>query len=180
MKDQNFNFVNSLFRYERQKTATVQVGEVKVGGEYPIRLQSMTDTDTNDTDATVEQIIRIIKAGADFVRMAVQGLREAENLKSIRAELDKRGYAAIPLVADIHFSPQAAETAIKYVKKVRINPGNFYDPRAKFQKVDYTDDEYRDELAGIEERFIPFLKACAERGTALRIGANHALFPTGL
>ncbi|GET30351.1 4-hydroxy-3-methylbut-2-en-1-yl diphosphate synthase (flavodoxin) [Prolixibacter sp. SD074] len=173
MKDKNFNFVKSLFRYERQKTAIVQVGEVKVGGEYPVRLQSMTDTDTTDTDATVEQIIQIIKAGADFVRMAVQGLREAENLKNIRAGLDKRGYAATPLVADIHFSPQAAKTAIKYVRKVRINPGNFYDPRAKFQKVDYTDDEYRDELAGIEERFIPFLKECAERGTALRIGANH-------
>ena len=167
MKDQNFNFVSSLFRYERQKTATVHVGDVKIGGEYPIRLQSMTDTDTKDTEASVEQIIRIIKAGGDFVRLAVQGLREAENLKIIRAELNRRGYGSTPLVADIHFSPAAAETAIKYVKKVRINPGNFYDPRAKFEKVDYTDEEYRDELASIEERFIPFLHACAERGTAL-------------
>ena len=132
----------------------------------------MTDTDTKDTESTVNQIVKILDAGADFVRVTVQGLREAENLKNIRAELDRRGYYN-PLVADIHFNPAAADIAIKYVRKVRINPGNFYDKRANFEKIFYTDEEYREELKKIEERFIPFIRQCKERGTALRIGANQ-------
>ncbi len=145
---------------------------VALGGQYPIRLQSMTDTDTKDTEKTVEQVRQIIDAGADFVRLTVQGTREAENLKNIRAELDRQGYPN-PLVADIHFNPSAADIAIKYVRKVRINPGNFYDKRANFEHVLYTDEEYRKELITIEERFIPFIRECKERGTALRIGANQ-------
>ena len=172
MKDQNFNYIESLLEYKRQDTALVKIGTVMLGGENPIRIQSMTDTDTKDTEATVDQIIRIIDAGADFVRVSVQGIKEAENLKNIRAELDRRGYHN-PLCADVQFNPAAAEIAIKYVKKVRINPGNFYDKRAKFEKLTYTDEEYRGELLKIENRFIPFVKECKERGTALRIGANQ-------
>ena len=172
MKNQNFNYIDSLLKFKRQDTATVKIGMVALGGDNPIRIQSMTDTDTKDTEGTVNQIIRILDAGADFVRVTVQGIREAENLKNIRAELDQRGYLN-PLVADVHFNPAAAETAIKYVRKVRINPGNFYDKRANFEKLNYTDEEYREELNRIEERFILFLKLCKERGTALRIGANQ-------
>ncbi len=172
MKNQNFDFVDSLLRFKRQDTAIVKIGMVALGGQYPIRLQSMTDTDTKDTEKTVEQVRQIIDAGADFVRLTVQGTREAENLKNIRAELDRQGYPN-PLVADIHFNPSAADIAIKYVRKVRINPGNFYDKRANFEHVLYTDEEYRKELITIEERFIPFIRECKERGTALRIGANQ-------
>jgi (E)-4-hydroxy-3-methylbut-2-enyl-diphosphate synthase len=172
MKDQNFNYIESLLEFKRQETALVKIGTVMLGGGNPIRIQSMTDTDTKDTEATVNQIIRIIDAGADFVRVSVQGIREAENLKNIRAELDRLGYPN-PLCADVQFNPVAAEIAIKYVKKVRINPGNFYDKRAKFEKLTYTDEEYRDELKKIEDRFVPFVKECKERGTALRIGANQ-------
>ena len=172
MKDQNFNYIDSLLKFKRQDTTLVKIGTIMLGGGNPIRIQSMTDTDTKDTDATVNQIIRIIKAGADFVRVSVQGIREAENLKNIRATLDKSGYPN-PLCADVQFNPVAAEIAIKYVKKVRINPGNFYDKRAKFEKLTYTDEEYRDELKKIEDRFVPFITECKARGTALRIGANQ-------
>lgn len=172
MKNLNFNYIESLLEYKRQDTAVVKIGNVLLGGDNPIRIQSMTDTDTKDTEATVDQIIRIIEAGADLVRVSVQGIREAENLKNIRAELDRRGYFN-PLCADVQFNPVAAEIAIKYVKKVRINPGNFYDKRAKFEKLVYTDEEYRDELKKIEDRFIPFIRECKARGTALRIGANQ-------
>ena len=172
MKNQNFSYIDSLLRYNRQNTAEVTIGMIQLGGNNPIRLQSMTDTDTNDTEKTVSQIIRILEAGADFVRVTVQGSREAENLKNIRAELDRRGYPN-PLVADIHFNPAAADIAIKYVRKVRINPGNFYDKRAVFEKLSYTDEEYREELRKIEERFVPFVRECKARGTAMRIGANQ-------
>lgn len=172
MKNQNFNFVDSLLRFKRQETAIVKIGMITLGGQYPIRLQSMTDTDTKDTEKSVDQVIKIIDAGADFVRLTVQGTREAENLKNIRAELDRKGYPN-PLVADIHFNPSAADIAIKYVRKVRINPGNFYDKRANFEHVLYTNEEYRKELITIEERFVPFIRECKERGTALRIGANQ-------
>jgi len=172
MKNQNFDFVDSLLRFKRQETAIVKIGMITLGGQYPIRLQSMTDTDTKDTEKSVDQVIKIIDAGADFVRLTVQGTREAENLKNIRAELDRKGYPN-PLVADIHFNPSAADIAIKYVRKVRINPGNFYDKRANFEHVLYTNEEYRKELITIEERFIPFIRECKERGTALRIGANQ-------
>jgi len=172
MKNQNFEFVDSLLRFKRQETAIVKIGMITLGGRYPIRLQSMTDTDTKDTEKSVDQVIKIIDAGADFVRLTVQGTREAENLKNIRAELDRKGYPN-PLVADIHFNPSAADIAIKYVRKVRINPGNFYDKRANFEHVLYTNEEYRKELVSIEERFVPFIRECKERGTALRIGANQ-------
>ncbi len=172
MKNQNFNYIDSLLEYKRQDTALVRIGNITLGAGNPVRIQSMTDTDTKDTEATVNQIIKIIDAGADFVRVSVQGVREAENLKNIRAELDRLGYSN-PLCADVQFNPAAAEIAIKYVKKVRINPGNFYDKRAKFEKLTYTDEEYRSELQKIEDRFLPFIKECKERGTALRIGANQ-------
>jgi (E)-4-hydroxy-3-methylbut-2-enyl-diphosphate synthase len=170
--NQNFNYIENLLQYSRQKTSRVRIGSVGMGSGHPILLQSMTDTDTNDTQATVIQIIKIIDAGADLVRVTVQGIREAENLKNIRKELDLRGYHQ-PLCADIHFNPAAAEIAIRHVEKVRINPGNFYDKRAVFVKLNYTDEEYRLELKKIAERFIPFIRECKSLGTALRIGANQ-------
>jgi len=172
MEDRNFNYIKDLTRYQRQKTSTAYVGKIPLGSDYPIRIQSMTDTDTRDTDATVEQIIRIIKSGADFVRVTVKGINDAENLKNIKKELIARGYD-MPLVADIHFNPRLAEIAAKYISKVRINPGNFYDKRARFEHHLYTDAEYKEELARIEEQFIPFLKVLKETNTALRIGANQ-------
>jgi (E)-4-hydroxy-3-methylbut-2-enyl-diphosphate synthase len=172
MMNQNFNYIDNLLQYKRQMTTLVGVGSVSIGGGRPILIQSMTDTDTNDTEATVNQIIRIVDAGADLVRVTVQGIREAENLKNITKELDRRGYPQ-PLCADIHFNPATADIAIRHVAKVRINPGNFYDKRAVFIKVNYTDDEYRLELKKIEERFVPFIRECKARGIALRIGANQ-------
>ena len=170
--DQNFSYIDNLLHYKRQMTTKVRIGSIHMGGGEPVLIQSMTDTDTNDTEATVNQIIRIIDAGADLVRVTVQGIKEAENLKNIRSELDRLGYQQ-PLCADIHFNPSAAEIAIRNVAKVRINPGNFYDKRAIFVKVNYTDEEYRLELKRIEERFVPFIRECKQRGTALRIGANQ-------
>ena len=170
--DQNFSYIDNLLHYKRQMTTKVRIGSIHMGGGEPVLIQSMTDTDTNDTEATVNQIIRIIDAGADLVRVTVQGIREAENLKNIRSELDRLGYYQ-PLCADIHFNPSAAEIAIRNVAKVRINPGNFYDKRAVFVKVNYTDEDYRLELKKIEERFVPFIRECKTRGTALRIGANQ-------
>ena len=172
MEEGNFMYVKDLTKYQRQHTTIAQVGNVFIGGDYPIRIQSMTDTDTRDTDATVDQIIRIIKAGADLVRVTVRGVTEAENLKNINQELKNRGYEN-PLVADVHFNPKLAEIAAQYISKVRINPGNFYDKRATFQHHVYTNEEYKEELQRIEEQFIPFLHLLKETNTALRIGANH-------
>lgn len=172
MEDGNFNYVRDLTRYQRQRTTTVQIGNVSVGGDYPIRIQSMTDTDTSDTEATVEQIIRIIKAGADMVRVTVKGISDAESLKEIKRQLVARGYEN-PLIADVHFNPKLAEIAARYISKVRINPGNFYDKRARFEHHLYTDEEYKEELLKIEEQFIPFLEVLTQTNTALRIGANH-------
>ena len=172
MMNQKFNYIANLLQYKRQETSLVRIGSVSMGSGHPIRIQSMTDTDTNDTEKTVNQIVRIIDAGADLVRVTVQGIREAENLKNIRSELDRRGYHQ-PLCADIHFNPSAAEIAIRNVCKVRINPGNFYDKRAVFVQLNYTDEEYRLELKKIEERFVPFIRACKAQGIALRIGANQ-------
>lgn len=172
MKDRNFNYVKSLTTFQRQKTSEVIIGGIGIGGDNPIRIQSMTDTNTNDTQATVEQIERIVKTGADFVRLAVPGIKEAENLKNIKQALVDRGINT-PLIADIHFNPAAAHVALKYVSKVRINPGNFYDPRAKFKKIEYTHEEYQEELQKIEEKFIPFLEECKKHNTAIRIGANQ-------
>lgn len=172
MKDRHFNYIEDLTRYERQKTWEVNIGGVPVGGNNPIRIQTMTDTDSKNTDATVEQLVRVIKAGADYVRVTVKGLSDAENLKNIKSELVARGYNT-PLIGDIHFNPKLAEIAAKSISKVRINPGNFYDKRAQFKNKLYSDDEYKQELVKIEEQFIPFLELLKETKTALRIGANH-------
>ena len=172
MKDRNFNYIKDLTKFQRQKTSTVVIGDIPLGSEYPIRIQSMTDTDSANTEETVDQVIRIIKAGADYVRVTVRSSSDAENLKNIKKELVARGYDN-PLIADIHFKPKHAEIAAKYVRKVRINPGNFYDKRARFEHHMYTDEEYKDELARIEELFVPFIQVLKDTNTALRIGANQ-------
>ncbi|MBN2636960.1 MAG: (E)-4-hydroxy-3-methylbut-2-enyl-diphosphate synthase [Prolixibacteraceae bacterium] len=172
MENRNFNYIKDLTRYERQETVEVNIGGVPVGGKNPIRIQTMTDTDTKDTEAIVEQLVRLIKAGADYVRMTVKNIHDAENIQNIKDELQKRGYET-PLIADIHFNPRLAEIAAKSISKVRINPGNFYDKRAQFKHKLYSDEEYKEELIKIEEQFIPFLQLLKENNTALRIGANH-------
>lgn len=172
MENANFKYINNLCRFERFKTSEVQIGSVPVGGDNPIRIQSMTDTDTKDTEATVEQIIRIIKAGSDYVRVTVKDTRDAENLRFIKKELLDRGFDN-PLIGDIHFNPKLADISARYISKIRINPGNFYDKRASFKPLLYTDEEYRDELRKIEELFVPFLKMLKKTNTALRIGANQ-------
>ncbi len=158
--------------YQRRQSSVVHIGNTPMGGDYPIRIQSMTNTSTMDTEGSVNQSIRIIEAGGEYVRLTAQGVKEAENLKNIENGLHERGYHT-PLVADIHFNPKAAEAAARIVEKVRINPGNFIDPVKTFQVFEYTDDEYRAEVAKIEERFIPFLNICKEYHTAIRIGVNH-------
>ncbi|WP_319500160.1 (E)-4-hydroxy-3-methylbut-2-enyl-diphosphate synthase [uncultured Draconibacterium sp.] len=172
MKDRNFNYIKDLTRYQRQETIEVNIGGVPVGSNQPIRIQTMTDTNTTDTEATVEQVIRVVKAGADYVRVTVKGMSDAESLKVIKKELVDRGYNT-PLIADIHFNPKLAEVAAQYVSKVRINPGNFYDKRAQFKNKIYTDEEYKQELDIIEKQFVPFIKMLKETKTAMRIGANH-------
>ncbi len=162
----------SIFNYKRRKSSVVQIGNTPLGGEFPIRIQSMTNTSTMDTKASVEQSIRIIDAGADYVRLTAQGIREAENLKNIHTELRQQGYKT-PLVADIHFNPKAAETAALYVEKVRINPGNFADPVKTFKTFEYTDEEYTAEIEKIKARLLPFLGICRKHHTAIRIGVNH-------
>lgn len=172
MENSNFKYINNLCRFERYRTSEVQVGAIPLGGDNPIRIQSMTDTDTKDTEATVEQIIRIIKAGAEYVRVTVKDARDAENLRFIKKELVDRGFDN-PLIGDIHFNPRLAEISARYISKIRINPGNFYDKRAQFVHRVYTDEEYRDELKKIEELFVPFLGMLKKTNTALRIGANQ-------
>lgn len=164
-------YCNSLTSYQRFKTREVKVGNIGIGGNNPIRIQSMTTTDTMDTQATVEQSIRMIDAGCEIVRITAPSIKEAENLANIKAELLIRGYTT-PLVADIHFTPNAAEVAARIVEKVRVNPGNYADKK-KFENIDYTDDTYNAELARLRERFIPLVKICKEHGTAMRIGTNH-------
>ena len=158
--------------YSRRKSSVVTVGNVPLGGDNPIRLQSMTTTSTMDTAGCVEQAIRIIEAGGEYVRMTTQGTREALNMKDIRAALRDRGYKT-PLVADVHFNPAVADVAARYVEKVRINPGNYVDPARTFRHLEYTDSEYESELMKIHDRFVPFLNICRENGTAIRIGVNH-------
>ena len=148
------------------------MGGIGIGGDNPIRVQSMTTTDTNDIAASAEQAMRIASRGGELVRLTAQGVREAESLKAIRAELDRRG-CYVPLVADIHFNANVADVAAQYVEKVRINPGNYVDPARKFKHIEYTDEEYADELRRIEERLMPFIKICREHHTAVRIGVNH-------
>lgn len=165
------NYCVSLTDFQRFKTREVMVGNVGIGGDNPIRIQSMTTTDTMDTEATVAQAIRMIDAGCELVRITAPSKKEAENLANIKAELRKRGYET-PLVADIHFTPNAAEIAAKIVEKVRINPGNYADKK-KFETLDYTDESYNAELERIRKSFEPLVKICKEYGTAMRIGTNH-------
>jgi (E)-4-hydroxy-3-methylbut-2-enyl-diphosphate synthase len=164
-------YCESLTAYKRRKSSVVTIGDVPMGGNNPIRIQSMTTTDTMDTIGTVEQSIRMIDAGCDYVRITAPSLKEAENLKNIKNELHKRGYKT-PLIADIHFTPNAAEMAARIVEKVRVNPGNYADKK-KFEQIDYTDNSYDIELERIRQRFVPLVKICKEYGTAMRIGANH-------
>ncbi len=164
-------YCNSLTGYQRLLTREVKIGDVPLGGTHPIRVQSMTTTDTMDTKATVEQSIRMIEAGCEYVRITAPSIHEAKNLENIKKELRARGYHT-PLVADIHFTPNAAEVAARIVEKVRINPGNFADKK-KFEFIEYDDAAYNEELDRIRERFIPLLKICKEYGTAMRIGTNH-------
>ena len=164
-------YCNSLTQYSRLQTREVKIGDLLLGNLNPIRLQTMTTTDTMDTIATVEQTIRCIEAGAELVRITAPSKKEAENLLNIKNELRKRGYTT-PLVADIHFTPNAAEIAARIVEKVRVNPGNYVDKK-KFEQIDYTDAEYVEEIERIRERFTPLITICKEYGTAMRIGTNH-------
>ena len=164
-------YCDSILAYSRRKTCEVNVGGVFMGSNYPIRVQSMTTTNTMDTKSTVEQSVRMINAGCEYVRITAPGRKEAENLANIRKELRKKGYKT-PLIADIHFTPNAAQIAARIVEKVRINPGNYAD-RKKFDHINYTDSEYENEISRIRNRFLPLLKVCKEYGTAMRIGTNH-------
>ena len=160
------------FNYRRRHSSTVQIGNVPLGGDNPIRIQSMTSTSTLDTDASVAQCRRIFDAGADYVRLTAQGVREAHNIGEIRAALHAAGYTK-PLVADIHFNPKAAFEAAATTDKVRINPGNFVDAARTFKKLEYTDKEYAAELEKIRRAVVPFLAICREHHTAVRLGVNH-------
>src|SRR5215471_17983212 len=164
-------YCESLAGYKRLKTKEVKIGELLLGSSHPIRIQTMTTTDTMDTVGTVEQSIRCIEAGAELVRITAPSKREAENLLNIKNELRKRGYDT-PIVADIHFTPNAAEIAARIVEKVRVNPGNYIDKK-KFEVIEYSDAEYQEEIERIRERFTPLVKICKEYGTAMRIGTNH-------
>lgn len=164
-------YSGSLTSYQRLITREVRIGDLLLGNGHPVRVQTMTTTDTMDTLATVEQSIRCIEAGAELVRITAPSKKEAENLRVIRDELRKRGYHT-PLVADIHFTPNAAEIAARIVEKVRVNPGNYVDKK-KFEQIDYTDAEYAEEIDRIRERFTPLVRICREHGTAMRIGTNH-------
>lgn len=166
------SYIDSITEFKRRHSVEVMVGGTPLGGQNPIRVQTMTTTDTNNTQATVEQCIRAIDAGAEYVRITTQGTREAANLQNIKHELTVRGYNT-PLVADVHFNPAAALEAAKHVEKVRINPGNFVDPRAKFQEVSYTDQEYEAELTRVEQKLLPLIELCRSRSVAIRVGVNH-------
>jgi (E)-4-hydroxy-3-methylbut-2-enyl-diphosphate synthase len=164
-------YCNSLTEYKRLATLEVKVGDLLIGNFNPVRIQTMTTTDTMNTQGTVEQAIRCIEAGAELVRITAPSKKEAENLLPIRNELRKRGYTT-PLVADIHFTPNAAEIAARIVEKVRINPGNYVDKK-KFETLTYTDSEYQEEIERIHKQFTPLVKICQQYGTAMRIGTNH-------
>ncbi|MBC8376215.1 MAG: (E)-4-hydroxy-3-methylbut-2-enyl-diphosphate synthase [FCB group bacterium] len=163
--------LETLTRYHRYQSRVVNIGDIPMGGDNPIRIQSMTNTNTMDTQATVEQTIRLVDAGCEYVRITAPSVKEAQNLAVIKAELKKRGYT-VPLIADIHFVPRAAEEAAKLVEKVRVNPGNYVD-RKRFQELEYNQSEYQAELDRIEKRFTPLVTLCREEGTAMRIGSNH-------
>src|SRR5687768_5086065 len=164
-------YCESLTEYKRLLTKEVKIGDLSLGNFNPIRIQTMTTTDTMDTIATVEQSIRCIEAGSELIRITAPSKNEAENLRNIKNELRKRGYNT-PLVADIHFTPNAAEIAARIVEKVRVNPGNYVDKK-KFELLEYSDAEYIEEIERIRARFTPLVKVCKEYGTAMRIGTNH-------
>ncbi|MDB5019248.1 MAG: 4-hydroxy-3-methylbut-2-en-yl diphosphate synthase [Pedobacter sp.] len=167
----NGGYCNSLTSYSRFLTREVSIGDIPMGGLNPIRIQSMTTTDTMDTIGTVEQTIRMVESGCEYVRITAPSVKEAENLANIKKELRYRGYN-VPLVADIHFTPNAAESAARIVEKVRVNPGNYADKK-RFQNFEYTELTYRAELERIYKKFSPLVKICKEYGTAMRIGTNH-------
>jgi (E)-4-hydroxy-3-methylbut-2-enyl-diphosphate synthase len=164
-------YCNSLTQYSRRKTIEVKIGNVPMGGHNPIRIQSMTTVDTMDTAGSVAQVIRMVEAGCEYVRITAPSVKEAQNLQTIKDELRVKGYT-VPLVADIHFTPNAAELAARIVEKVRINPGNYADKK-RFEEIDYTDAAYEAELSRIRQKFTPLVKICKEYGTAMRIGTNH-------
>lgn len=165
-------YCESLSYIKRLKTLEVNIGGVLLGGKNPIRVQTMATTNSNDTDATVEQCIRSSNVGSEFFRITAPGVKEAKNLENIKKGLCEKGIK-IPLIADIHFNPEAAMEAALHVDKIRINPGNYADRRAKFELFEYTDDEYKNELIRIEERFLPLLNLCKKNNVAIRIGVNH-------
>ena len=162
---------NHLFNYKRRKSLSVSIGDSAIGGSNPIRIQSMTTSDTMDTNATVEESIRMINSGSEYIRITAPSINEAKNLRNIKKELSNRGYN-IPLIADIHFTPNAAEIAAKIVEKVRINPGNYADKKS-FKKIEYDDNSYNAEIERIYEWVSPLIKICKSNGTAMRIGTNH-------
>ncbi len=161
-----------FFNYNRRPTVDVHIGNIAMGGNFPVVVQTMTNTNTLDTEASVAQCERIIATGADLIRLTTQGVREAENLRNIHQQLRDKGYTT-PLSADIHFNPRAAHVAATVAEKVRINPGNFVDKQKTFAELEYTDEEYAQELEKIRSKVVPFLQICKEHGTAVRIGVNH-------
>ncbi|MDP4680529.1 MAG: flavodoxin-dependent (E)-4-hydroxy-3-methylbut-2-enyl-diphosphate synthase, partial [Cyclobacteriaceae bacterium] len=164
-------YCQDLTGYLRRKSSVVNIGGVPLGGDNPIRIQSMTTIDTMDTEGSIQQAIRMIKAGCEYVRITAPSIKEAQNLRNIIKGLRDQGYST-PLVADIHFTPNAAELAAEIVEKVRVNPGNYADKK-KFENIEYTDESYADELERIKLKFTPLVKICKARGTAMRIGTNH-------
>lgn len=164
-------YCNSLVQYSRRKTIEVKIGDVPMGADHPIRLQSMTTVDTMDTQGSVDQVLRMVASGCEYVRITAPSLKEAQNLDVIKKELRNRG-CHVPLVADIHFTPNAAELAARIVEKVRINPGNYADKK-RFEIIEYTNDAYEGELSRIRKKFTPLVNICKEYGTAMRIGTNH-------
>jgi (E)-4-hydroxy-3-methylbut-2-enyl-diphosphate synthase len=164
-------YCNSLVQYSRRQTVEVKIGDVAMGGSNPIRIQSMTTIDTMDTVGSVEQTIRMVEAGCEYVRITAPSVKEAQNLDAIKKELRLRGYN-VPLIADIHFTPNAAELAARIVEKVRINPGNYADKK-RFETIEYTEASYQAELHRIRDKFLPLIRICKEYGTAMRIGTNH-------
>lgn len=171
MSESNWKYCNDYVNYSRFKTREVNIGDVALGGENPIRIQSMTTTDTMDTIGTVEQTIRMVESGCEFIRITAPTKKSAENLGEIKNELKRRGYN-VPLIADIHYTPNAAEVAARLIEKVRVNPGNYADKK-RFQQIDYSESDYSAELERIRIKFSPLVKICKEYGTAIRIGTNH-------
>ncbi|MDE6654825.1 MAG: (E)-4-hydroxy-3-methylbut-2-enyl-diphosphate synthase, partial [Muribaculaceae bacterium] len=163
---------NQIFDYKRRNTTVIHIGDVAIGGDNPIAVQSMTNTSTLDTEASAAQVERIAEAGGDIVRLTAQGVAHAENLANVLSIVRSDGFT-VPIVADIHFNPAAAFAAASIVEKVRINPGNFVDPGRTFKQIEYTDEEYSAEIAKIKAKLIPLIDICKKHHTALRIGVNH-------